>query len=249
MTNQTQNELGNLLLLATQDPSRRDDFYRTLMKSTIYVVGTTDAKTDVGGNIHLPQGSKISILKWAKQDGSPIIPFFSSLEEMEKAFDKPQPYMALPCQSFFEQVLGSNLVLDPLEPYRKEFSPEEIKYLLQTFTNSKFVEKTADAPSDVLLGQPADYPTKTVESLKRVLTGYPQVKRAYLVQMQDRSMNEKPQLIVGLEGQGDLEPAFKAANSAILASPPKQPIGLFRIEENDQGLSSYLVEETTPFYQ
>lgn len=250
MTNQIQSELGNLLLLAAKDPSRRDDFYRTLLKSTIYIVGTTDAKADVDGNIHLHQGSKISILKWAKQDdGSPIIPFFSSLAGVEKSFDTRQPYMALSCQSFFEHTLDSNLVLDPLEKYRKEFSPEEVKYLLKTFTNSTLVEKTAGISGKVLLGQPAEYPTKTAEALKKVLANYPQVQRAYLAQMQNQSMQERPQLVVGIEGQGDLESVFKATNSAILATPPSQPIGLFQIEGSDQGLSNYLLTQIKPFYE
>jgi hypothetical protein len=141
------------------------------------------------------------------------------------------------------------LVLDPLEKYRKEFSPEEVKYLLKTFTDSTPVEKTVDISGKVLLGQPSEYPTKTVEALKKVLANYPQVQRAYLAQMQNQSMQERPQLVVGLAGQGDLEPAFKAANSAILASPPNQPIGLFQIEESDQGLSNYLLTQIKPFYE
>ena len=58
------------------------------------------------------------------------MPFFSSLEGLHASSQAEQPYLALPATSLLEMTQGTALVLNPDSPYGREFTPEEVAFLL-----------------------------------------------------------------------------------------------------------------------
>ncbi|MGR7921108.1 SseB family protein [Zobellella denitrificans] len=127
METQNENRLEHMLRLAADEPAHRPEFMHVLMDSTVYVLGTAGADE---GTVDLPTGSKIGIQHWERQDGGTAIPFFTSLEILQKSIETEQSYLALPAKALFEMTLGTNLFLNPRSPYGKEFVPEEVKNLL-----------------------------------------------------------------------------------------------------------------------
>jgi len=76
---ETKNELETLLEQAATEPGHRPAFFRTLMTSTVWVPGTAaEGQTVV-------EDSAVDIQHWEKDDGTSVIPFFTSLEALQQA--------------------------------------------------------------------------------------------------------------------------------------------------------------------
>ena len=242
------NDLERKLMLAADNPASRPEFYKALMASEVFVIGFTDSESE--GVKTIPAGAKLSIVNWEKNDGTPIIPFFTSLEALQRALKEESKFVALPAKSFFEMTLGSFLVLNPSSPYGKEFFPSEIDALLKTGMNNAPQTRVVQKETKVLLGQPANYPTEMVSALSALLAKHSAVKAAYLCLMHDPSSAEKPSLVVGFEGETDLTEAMKEAGSVAADTAPKGELVDFAVlKRGEQGISDYMFQSVKPFYE
>src|SRR5690606_41966409 len=109
-----------MLRLAAEEPAHRPAFCEVLMDSQVFLLGTTGAP-GVDGVVNLEAGDNIQIKNWQKPDGSPVIPFFSSLEVLKKSIEAEESYLVLSVRSLFEMTLGATLVLNHRSDYGKEF--------------------------------------------------------------------------------------------------------------------------------
>lgn len=244
---QPENALERILTLAANEPAHRPEFFKMLLVSTVYVLG--DAGSGIG-QINLEAGSTVKIQHWEKQDGTPVIPFFSSLEVLQKSIDAEQSYFTLPARSLFEMTLGKNLMLNPKSPYGKEFLQEEIQHLLAVGVGREPTSRVVQRETKVLLGQPANYPSTMVASLSKLLAKHSNVKRAFVLLMHDPSIDEKPHLVVGIEADGDVQRVMReAGNVAADTAPSGEPIDLVRVTRNEEGLSQYFLSQCKPFYE
>lgn len=247
MSNDSSNDLEVALARAATEPADRPEFYRVLLASEVFVLGHTESKGE--GRVTVPSGEKLSIVNWEKADGTPVIPFFASLEALRRAIKEEQSYVALPARSLFEVTAGATLVLNPASSHVKEFFPNEIEALLTTGMNQAPQTRVVQKATQVLLGQPANYPTEMVSALTILLAKHRGVKAAYLCLMHDASTQEKPSLVVGFEGEG-LERAMQEAGSVAADTAPKgQPVDFIKVVVGDKGLSSYFIESVKPFYE
>lgn len=242
------NALELSLARAADDPASRPDFYRTLLESEVFVIGFTDSAGE--GRSTIPEGSKLSIVNWEKNDGTPVIPFFTSLEALRSALKEEATFLAMPARNFFEITRGSGLVLNPKSSYGKEFFPHEIEALLETGVNHIATQRIVQKATKVLLGQPANYPVEMVSALTSLLAKHPNVKAAYLCLMHDPGSDEKPTLVVGFEGDNDLDQAMKEAGSVAADTAPRgELVDFTRIKPNEPGISAYMYESVKPFYE
>lgn len=240
-------QLESAVAIAAKDPATRPEFYRILLASEIYVLGSSDMPDD--GCHSLPAGSSLSLVTWKKADGTTVVPFFASLEALRRLLKEPTPYVTMPARAFFEMTKGATLVLNPSSEYEKEFLPHEIDALLQTGVNSLLTLDQVQEPRKVLLGQPADYPAAMVAALSKLLAKHPTVKGAYLCIMHDPSAGNKPALVVGLEGQGDLVLAIREVGSVAAETAPEgQPVHIVEIKRGQSGIDDYLFASGRRFY-
>lgn len=247
MDTQQENALEQSLRLAADEPAHRPDFFKTLLESTVYVLGTAGAGK---GQVKLEAGSNISIANWQKADGSAVIPFFSSLQTLQASIESEESYVEIPARSLFEITLGSPLVINPKSPYGKEFLPEEVRHLLSDGIGQKPAQRTVEKDTNVLLGQPSQYPSRMVNSLTQLLAKHRNVKRAFLALMHDPSVDQKPHLIIGIEAEGNFERVMREAGTvAGDTAPDGEPVDLYRVQEGGAGLSDYFLTETTPFFE
>jgi hypothetical protein len=241
-------DLERKLMLAADDPASRPEFYEALLGAEVFVIGFTDSEGE--GVATIPAGAKISIVNWEKNDGTPIVPFFTSLEALQRALSEEARYLVLPARSFLEITHGSFLVLNPASPYGKEFFPNEVKALLDTGMNHAPQTRVVQKETKVLLGQPANYPSEMVSALTALLAKHSAVKAAYLCLMHDASISEKPSLVVGFEGEGDLSKAMQAAGSVAADTAPKdEPVDFTVLKRGEAGLSDYMFKSVKPFYE
>lgn len=242
------NYLEQKLRHAADDPASRPEFYKALMEADVFVIGFTDSEGE--GTSTIPAGTNLSIVNWEKNDGTPIIPFFTSLESLQRALKEEAKYVALPAKSFFEMTLGSFLVLNPSSPYGKEFFPNEVHALLETGMNHAPKTRTVQKETKVLLGQPATNPSEMVFALTSLLAKHSAVKAAYLCLMHDPSSSEKPSLVVGFEGDTDLSEAMKEAGSVAADTAPKgELVDFIVLRRGEPGISEYMFTSAKPFYE
>ncbi|MFC0225064.1 enhanced serine sensitivity protein SseB [Serratia aquatilis] len=245
-------ELERLLKLAVAGPAHRPAFFRELLDSAIYILGDSE-QVPQQGDITLNAETPVNIQHWEKQDGSSIIPFFSSLETLQNAVEDEQPFIAMPARVLFEITQGADLFLNPKAEYGKEFFPDEIAMLLATGGVVKPAERYIDEETQILLGQPEEYPSAMVDALTTLFSQRKSVRRAFLALMHDRAVDEKPNLLIGLEVDGEqaeIENLINEAGSvASETAPNDDPVDFCLVSEKDRGVSHYLITHTQPFYQ
>ncbi|HGM4638592.1 TPA: enhanced serine sensitivity protein SseB [Serratia marcescens] len=248
----SENELERLLKLAVTEPAHRPAFFRELLDATVLILGDSE-QVQQDGDIALNADTPVNIQHWEKQDGGSIIPFFISLEALQKAVEDEQPFIAMPARVLFEITQGADLFLNPKAEYGKEFYPEEVAMLLATGGVVKPVEHYVDKETQILLGQPEEYPSAMVDALTTLFSQRKPVRRAFLALMHDQAADEKPNLLIGLEV--DAEPAEiealinEAGSVASETAPNDEPVDFCLVSENERGISHYLISHTQPFYQ
>ncbi|AGB83588.1 SseB protein [Serratia sp. FGI94] len=246
------NELERLLKLAVSEAAHRPAFFRELLESTVYILGDGE-QVQQEGNITLDADTPVNIQHWEKQDGSSVVPFFSSLRLLQQAVEDEQPFIAMPARVLFEITQGAELFLNPKAEYGKEFYPEEVAMLLVNGGVSKPVEHYIDKDSQILLGQPEVYPAAMVDALTTLFSQRKPVRRAFLALMHDRALDEKPNLLVGVEVDGDaaeIDALIQEAGSvASEALADDEPVDFCLVSEKERGVSHYLIAHTQPFYQ
>ena len=243
-----QNPLEIALARAANEPAARPEFYRILLESDIYVIGHTDTPGD--GLATIPAGAKISIVNLEKKDGTPFIPFFSSIEALQRTLQDEARFIAMPSRSFFEITRGATLILNPGSSYGKEFFPGEIDALLATGLNHVATERVVQKGTKVLLGQPANYPSEMVSALTGLLAKHANIKAAYLCLMHDPESMSAPTLIVGLEGDGDIKTAIREAGSvAADTAPRREPVDFVEVKRGEAGIGEYFIKSVKPFYE
>ncbi|MBH3273331.1 enhanced serine sensitivity protein SseB [Serratia marcescens] len=248
----SENELERLLKLAVTEPAHRPAFFRELLDATVLILGDSE-QVQQDGDIALNADTPVNIQHWEKQDGGSIIPFFTSLEALQKAVEDEQPFIAMPARVLFEITQGADLFLNPKAEYGKEFYPEEVAMLLATGGVVKPVEHYVDKETQILLGQPEEYPSAMVDALTTLFSQRKPVRRAFLALMHDQAADEKPNLLLGLEV--DAEPAEiealinEAGSVASETAPNDEPVDFCLVSEKERGISHYLISHTQPFYQ
>lgn len=245
-----ENTLERILRLAADEPAHRPEFSTVLLKSTVYILSEIGFSSEEEKVINLEAGSNISIQNWNREDGTQVIPFFTSLEVLKKSIELDQTYFALPAKSLFEMTLGATLFLNPRSDYGKEFIPDEVEQLLSIGLSQQPSQRIVEKQTKVLLGQPSNYPAKMVDSLIQLLSKHKNVNKGYLALMHDTSVDEKPHLIIGIEADGDPELVIReAGNVAGESTPDGEPVDLFRVSRSDEGISQYFINDTKPFYE
>jgi hypothetical protein len=142
------------------------------------------------------------------------------------------------------------LVLNPASSHGKEFLPNEIEALLATGMNQAPQTRVVQKPTQVLLGQPDEYPAEMVSALTALLAKHSSVKAAYLCLMHDPSFQDRPGLVVGFEGEAGLERAMQEAGSVAADTVPKgHTVDFVTVVRGDKGLSTYFIESVKPFYE
>jgi hypothetical protein len=243
-----ENVLEAALELAAAEPANRPEFYRLLLESTIFVLGSSGQLHE--GLVTLKAGTKVEIQHWEKPDGSKVVPFFTSLSALQAAIKSDERYMALPARSFLAMSRGTHLILNPASDHGKEFTPAEVDALLAEGVNQIATQRMVKQATTVQIGQPANYPDEMVASLTKLFSGLDNVQAAYLALMFDPAIDEKPHLIVGIDAEGDFESIVRDAGTVAGDTSPKgEPVDLVRVKRGQSGLSEHFIKEVRPFYQ
>ena len=255
--------LEQLLEQAYSQDDLRWVFISHLLDSTVYFLGSINQSSDALNAVALEKTESVHIFNWTKEDGSAILPFFSSLQKLQYAISEDQPYLKMQCRSFFELTEGACLVLNPNCGYGKEFMPDEILHILKVYPEAVITEpkaaidQTVTAPSTGITGyiQPDKYPLYMLEKLRKLFELQSNISAAYLVEM-NLPDQTKQSFLICIALFNNCNDAVKEelrqniTGAARQTLPHTDTIGVqFVDSQMQQELRDYIAHETKAFYQ
>ncbi|SFU13726.1 SseB protein N-terminal domain-containing protein [Kosakonia arachidis] len=240
---ESKNELETLLEQAATEPAFRPAFFRTLLESTVWVPGSA-AEGEA-----IIEDSALDLQHWEKDDGNSVIPFFTSLEALQQAVSEEQAFVVMPARTLFEMTLGETLFLNAKLPTGKEFTPRELSHLVGTESSPLSQQEVLDGGTALLLSEVAEPPAQMVDSLTTLFKSIGTVKRAFLCSIKEKA-DEQPNLLIGIEAEGDIEEIIHAAGSVATDTlPGDEPIDICQVVEGEKGISHFMLAHITPFYE
>lgn len=240
---ETKNELETLLEQAATEPAYRPAFFRTLLDSTVWVPGNAAEGEAV------VEESALDIQHWEKDDGTSVIPFFTSLSALQQAIDDEQAFVVMPARTLFEMTLGETLFLNAKLPTGKEFTPREISHLVGEEGSPLSQQEVLEGGTALLLSEVAEPPAQMVDSLTTLFKSIKTVKRAFICSIKEQA-DAQENLLIGIEAEGDIEEIIHAAGSVATDTlPGDEPIDICQVAEGEKGISHFMLAHITPFYE
>lgn len=239
------NDLEKSLMNAATNPSSRPQFVRDILESDIYIINHTDDKLNIRNNV-LQAGSQLNIQSFERH-GQAWLPIFTSLQRLQEYIRSEANYLQMRGRDFFQITRGAYVMLNPGFPYGKEFFPEEIQQMLDGSIFQPVKTYTAQKDTQVLIGQPAVYPTQLVKALSTYFAKNPLVSKAYLALMSNPE-EEKPHLLIAIDGKGDWQKIMGDAGVIATAAIEKGEVIDF-MQINNSGLSKTVMRQSKPFYE
>ncbi|MDH2912179.1 enhanced serine sensitivity protein SseB [Kosakonia sp. HypNH10] len=240
---ETKNELETLLEQAATEPAYRPAFFRTLLDSTVWVPGNAAEGEAV------VEESALDIQHWEKDDGTSVIPFFTSLAALQQAVDDEQAFVVMPARTLFEMTLGETLFLNAKLPTGKEFTPREISHLVGEEGSPLSQQEVLEGGTALLLSEVAEPPAQMVDSLTTLFKSIKTVKRAFICSIKEQA-DAQANLLIGIEAEGDIEEIIHAAGSVATDTlPGDEPVDICQVTEGEKGISHFMLAHITPFYE
>ena len=241
--NENNQRLEEVLKLAATEPAHRPEFFSLLMEASVWVPGESAEEGEIAAT------AQVDLRHWEKDDGTTVIPFFSSVSAMEQAVSEEQPFLVMPVRTLFEMTLGETLFLNPKLPSGKEFSPREIGNLLVEDGNALSQQTVLEGGASLLLSEIAEPPAQVIDSLTKLFAKHKQVRRAYVAHLKE-SAEEQPNLLIGIEADSDIEAIIHAAGSVATDTLLEdEPVDICEVVENEKGISHFFTAHITPFYE
>jgi hypothetical protein len=239
------NDLEKSLMNAATSASARPQFLRDLLESDIYALNQKGDELQIQDHV-LQKGAQLNLLSF-ERDGRTWLPIFTSLQRVEQYIPADSSYIQLKAKDFFEITRGAFVFLNPGFEYGKEFYPQEIEQMLDGSIFKPAQTYTTQMQTQVLIGQPAVYPHELVKTLSAYFEKNPNISKAYLAQYIDPSMDDKPHLLIGIDGKGDWQ--ILIGDAGMIASEligKGEVIDFIRIDHNSFAQS--IVKQAKPFY-
>lgn len=249
--------LEQLMAMAARQRDYLPTFYATLLDATVYVLGQTPApqsdrirlRQDVRlrwdaavppRQYDLMPSSSVLMQHWYLEDGTRVLPCFTSLAALQAAIDENTDYLALRARDLFAMTEGNTLILNPCLAVSRILWPSDIEMLM---------EQGAMDIRKCVLGVPEHYPLSLAEALARILSRHPEVGRAWLAQV----LNEpaaKQHLVVALEIDGNAEDVLRETGLVVSTHVGEaQLLDLCRVQVDRAGLAEAFLTEAVPFYE
>ena len=173
------NELERLFVRAFNDPGSRPAFYRLLMHSDVWVITTDPLRSELR-----------DIVSFRRDDDELVVPFFTSPNALALNDHKDlnssgsPPVTRMPARALMEWTRGQCLHINPGSTFNREFTPEQIAYLLKDETIHNGT-RTPNIPSegvDIQLKKLNISLPLLETALMAVFREVPEVRCAFLVE-------------------------------------------------------------------
>lgn len=248
------NALEQALHNAAIDEHKVEAFYTLMMQSRVFILGTP-AKEVNDANFVLTEDDELLINHWeSDEDKSPVIPFFTSLQTLQRTIPEDEPYLEVPTEALFRMTLGVPMVLNPNTEYGMEFSPEDVVSLLGSDSVNNLQELIESGEYDedgVYLELLRETPEQLIKTMTEIMSNYPEIEAAYLAVIHEPSADPEPHLLVGIKGHGDLDSVIESVAGRIPEDDNDSDFEMFdffTIGDSEPEISDFLLQQIKPFY-
>ncbi len=248
------NKLEQALHQAAIDEKHVEEFYALLMESRVFILGKPAAEVK-SADFVLTDDDELLINHWeTEEDKSPVIPFFTSLQTLQKTIPEDEPYLEVPTEALFRMTLGVPMVLNPNTEYGMEFGPEDVVSLLGSDgldNEGDLLDEEDFDPEGVYLDILISKPEALIAKLSEAMGEHPQIETAYLAVIHEPSINPEPHLLVGVKGNSNLDAAIETVANKITEGDNDSDYEMFdyfTISDDDPDISDFLLENVKPFY-
>lgn len=244
MMNELNPRLEEVLKLAAVEPAHRPEFFSLLMETSVVVPGE---RAEAGAVIDA--STPVDLQHWEKEDGTSLIPCFTSVSALEQAVSGEQAYLIMPVRTLFEITQGETLFLNPKLPEGKEFSPREIADLLGEEGSALTQQTVLEGGTSLLLSEIAAPPAQMIDSLTQLFATHKSVRRAWVAYIRE-SADQPANLLIGIEADGDIDGIIQAAGSVATDTMIEdEPVDICRVVAEDKGVSHFFTAHLKPFYE
>ncbi|CUU24911.1 Protein SseB [Duffyella gerundensis] len=239
---QSTNRLEEVLALAATEPAHRPEFFQLLLAADAWLPGEST-------QVEMSADTPVDLQKWEKEDGSLVVPFFTSEQAMQQAISGEQAWVRMPVRTLFEITQGETLFLNPKLPTGKEFSPREITHLLDKEGSALSQQTVLEGGVSLLLSEIAEPPAQMIDSLTQLFSKHKPVRRAWLAQIKEEA-NQPANLLIGIEAESDIDNIIQAAGSVATDTLLEdEPVDICEVKEGERGVSHFFNAHITPFYE
>jgi hypothetical protein len=193
--------LERLLRTATTDVAARPEFYRCLLDSDILVPVLTGRRA----NDSIPAGETLAIACLLREDGVPVVPFFTSSATAFRASSNGGQCAVMRTRDLFAAKREMQFHLNPYSDYGREFLPHEVDCLLRTGTLGFTAYERIPEKEHIALARPSNSQSRMTAALSSLYARNVNVKAAYLAEVTPRKQENVPWLLIALDVVSDIE--------------------------------------------
>lgn len=187
-----------------------------------------------------------------ESDGTNFLMLFDTLERLSAWAQEEVDYLCLPGHAIVEMMEPEvHWILNIGTPYTKEFVSAEIKWLKESLASAGDGELAVPAGTLLLVSDPQPCPMELIRSLRGILDGNSDVRRAFLGQVQYVRKTEQLHLALAL----DLDSATKSSTDAlkheimaVLRDTASDSLYLDIHTSIDRGIGRRIADAVAPFY-
>lgn len=201
-----ENALEQLLRVAKHEPGLRPELYRLLLETHVYLLVPEwfDAEQPVTPDTQIP------FIEWARSDGVPVVPFFSSMDTLKKGAPQAKKVASFPVRGVFAALPDKIMHLNPNCAFGFVLQAEEIRMLLTHGMIGRPHTFSDEAFQDTVLDIVPDPPANLVSALTVLYARAPTIGAAYLVRVKPVDNEAHSTLLIAVE----LDPAGTEADVA-----------------------------------
>jgi hypothetical protein len=206
-------ELERLMARAIQDPQEESEFFRALLKATVYAHTSPTDRLDV-------HADRIRFVQFPRPDnGHLVLPFFTDEKKARFAAGSAVRILAFKGRHLLELTRGATLMLNPNDT-RCVLYPEEVDALLRTGFIARVEKITVEEETAPLVGPSMSTPPSwLIDALITAFAKFPFIQLAYIAGIYKRV--EEPQQIGFLIALcGDKQYAERAIHAATVVLQP-----------------------------
>ncbi|MBF9220597.1 enhanced serine sensitivity protein SseB C-terminal domain-containing protein [Hymenobacter ruricola] len=234
-------DLDDLMAQAGQNPAYRPEFLRRLLLSPLLVLVEDEPARDE------TQADYVGFTPLQLSDG--YVPLFTSLARLH---DNPAlvdyQHISVKGRDLLAALQQRDLCLNPFSEASINLPAAICQRLLAGDDFGAFKQSPPTEQREVLIGQPAEYPTAPVEAIRLLLSSHPRVQAGYLTYLL-ASGEEPAHFIIGLQLEGEFKGI--AQEVAYVASTFQKELGnqyiVQQVIPDTDEFSAYVLS-TEPFY-
>lgn len=247
MTFDPQNDLERALMRAANDPAARPHFYQTLLESDLYAIQQGIEAPGEHTTTTLGEGQTLHIASM-QNDGKEYLVMFTSVPRISAVVREEVSYIGMNARELLTLTRGADIALNPGSEYGKIFTAHEVAVILGEELGAE--RRTTEEDTEVMIGQPRNYPRELADALTRFFERRKEVRRAWIAHFYNPADKAPPHTLLVVDAETEDWDALSrdigtVAGGVTLADPPLDVMPF----SMKSGLADYFLKESKPFFE